>query len=87
MIDFVKSYDGRIIQFIRTRFKYYYITGMVVVIVVVVSHIQPIRCQPEKTTLHSGQSRSWSGEEGKEDNMKSLAAHSPPPPTLLVWKK
>ena len=32
----------------------------VVVVVVVVSHIQRIGCQPEKTTLHGGQSRSWS---------------------------
>ena len=29
-----------------------------VVVVVVVSHIQRIGCQPEKTTLHGGQSRS-----------------------------
>ena len=32
---------------------------VVVVVVVVVSHIQRIGCQPEKTTLHGGQSRSW----------------------------
>ena len=30
----------------------------------VVYHIQPIGCQPEKTTLHGGQSRSWSPEQG-----------------------
>ena len=36
----------------------------VVVVVVVVSHIQRIGCQPEKTTLHGGQSRSWSAEQG-----------------------
>ena len=36
------------------------------VVVVVVSHIQRIGCQPEKTTLHGGQSRSWSAEQGKE---------------------
>ena len=35
------------------------------VVVVVVSHIQRIGCQPEKTTLHRGQSRSWSAEQGK----------------------
>ena len=34
---------------------------IVVVVVVVVSHIQRIGCQPEKTTLHGGQSRSNSG--------------------------
>ena len=50
-----------------------------VVVVVVVSHIQRIGCQPEKTTLHGGQSRSWSAEQGKENKRKSLAA-SPPPP-------
>ena len=40
---------------------------------VVVSHIQRIGCQPEKTTLHGGQSRSWSAEQGKENKIKSLA--------------
>ena len=45
-----------------------------VVVVVVVSHIQRIGCQPEKTTLHGGQSRSWSAEQGKENKRKSLAA-------------
>ena len=38
----------------------------IVVVVVVVSHIQRIGCQPEKTTLHGGQSRSWSAEQGKK---------------------
>ena len=46
---------------------------MIVVVVVVVSHIQRIGCQPEKTTLHGGQSRSWSAEQGKENKRKSLA--------------
>ena len=55
-------------------------TGVVVVVVVVVSHIQRIGCQPEKTTLHGGQSRSWSAEQGKENKRKSLAAYPPPPP-------
>ena len=45
----------------------------------VVSHIQRIGCQPEKTTLHGGQSRSWSAEQGKENKRKSLAAYPPPP--------
>ena len=49
------------------------------VVVVVVSHIQRIGCQPEKTTLHGGQSRSWSAEQGKENKRKSLAAYPPPP--------
>ena len=51
----------------------------VVVVVVVVSHIQRIGCQPEKTTLHGGQSRSWSAEQGKENKRKSLAGYPPPP--------
>ena len=37
-------------------------TCTVVVVFVVVSHIQRIGCQPEKTTLHGGQSRSWSAD-------------------------
>ena len=48
--------------------------------VVVVSHIQRFGCQPEKTTLHGGQSRSWSAEQGKETKRKSLAAYPPPTP-------
>ena len=64
------------------------VCSSVVVVVVVVSHIQRIGCQPEKTTLHGGQSRSWSAEQGKENKIKSLAAYPPPPPpTLLVRRK
>ena len=59
-----------------------------VVVVVVVSRIQRIGCQLGKTTLHGGQSRSWSAEQGKENKIKRLAAYSPPPPpTLLVRRK
>ena len=50
-----------------------------VVVVVVLSHIQRIGCQPEKPALHGGQpgqSRSWSAEQGKK---RSLAAPLPPP--------
>ena len=54
----------------------------IVVVVVVVCHIQRIGCQPEKTTLHGGQSRSWSAEQGKENKRKSLAAYPPPTPHL-----
>ena len=49
------------------------------VVVFVVSHIQRIGCQPQKTTLHGDQSRSWSAEERKENKIKSLAAYPPPP--------
>ena len=49
-------------------------------VVVVVSHIQRIGCQPEKTTLHGSQSRSWSAEQGKENKRKSLAAYPTPTP-------
>ena len=31
---------------------------------------------PKKTTLHGGQSRSWSAEQGKKRKRKSLAAQS-----------
>ena len=48
-------------------------------IVVVVSHIQRIGCQPEKTTLHGGQSRLWSAEQGEENKKKRIAAYPPPP--------
>ena len=48
-------------------------------VIVVVSHIQRIGCQPEKITLHGGQSRSWSAEHGKENKRRSLAAYPPPP--------
>ena len=53
---------------------------LVVVVVVVVSHIQRIGCQPEKTALHGGQSRSWFVEQGRENKIKSLAAFPPPNP-------
>ena len=56
-------------------------------VVVVVSHIQRIGCQPEKTTLHVGQSRSWSAEQGKENKRKVWQHTPPPPPTLLVRRK
>ena len=36
---------------------------------------------PEKVlTLHGGQSRWWSAEQGKENKRESLAAHRPSPP-------
>ena len=45
------------------------------------THIQRIGCQPEKTTLHGGQSRSWSAEQEKRENkIESLEAHRPLPP-------
>ena len=57
----------------------------VVVVVVVVSHIQRIGCQPEKTTLQGGQSRSWSAEqEKKRKKKKSGSVPSPPPPPRAV---
>ena len=68
-------------RFFRVYFLYCCRFLFVVVVVVVVSHIQRIGCQPEKTTLHGGQSRSWSAEQGKENKKKSLAAYPPPLPT------
>ena len=46
----------------QTQTKQKLLLIVVIVVVVVVSHIQRIGCQPEKTTLHGGQSRSWSAE-------------------------
>ena len=43
---------------------------------IVVSHIRRIGCQPEKTTLHGGQPRSWSAEQGKENKKKPYAPRS-----------
>ena len=42
---------------------------------------------PEKTTLHGSQSRSWSAEQGKKKKKKSLAAHPPPPPRALLVRR
>ena len=44
--------------------------NLLVMGVFVVSHIQRIGCQLEKTTLHGGQSRSSSAEQGKKENKK-----------------
>ena len=43
----------------------------------------------QKTTLHGGQSRSWSAEQGKENKIKKVWQRTPPPPppTLLVRRK
>ena len=49
------------------RYVTFLVVHQFVVAVVVVSHIQRIGCQPEKTTLHGGQSSSWSAEQGKEN--------------------
>ena len=55
--------------------------------VVVVAHIQRIGCEPEKTTLHGGQYRSWSAEQGKTKRKKSLEASPPPPRAARSEKK
>ena len=46
-----------------------------VVVIVVVSYIQRIGRQPEKTTLHGGQSRSWSAEQGKKTTLIAIPGH------------
>ena len=74
-------------RFFRVYFLYCCRFLLVVVVVVVVSHIQRIGCQPEKTTLHGGQSRSWSAEQGKENKKKSLAAYPPPTPHFARSEK
>ena len=57
------------------------------IVVVVVSHIPRIGCQSEKTTLHDGQSHSWSGEQKREKNRKSGRAPPPPPPCCSFGEK
>ena len=42
---------------------------------------------PKKTTLHGGQSRSWSAEQRKKKKKKSLAAPPPPPPRALLVRR
>ena len=42
---------------------------------------------PKKTTLHGGQSRSWSAEQGKKEKKKSGSAPPPAPRALLVRRK
>ena len=37
-------------------------------------------CQPEKTTLHAGQSRSWFAEQGKKEEKKKSGTEPPYPP-------
>ena len=63
---------------------YFYI---IIVVVVVVSHIQRIGCQPEKTTLHGGQSRSWSAEHKTLEHSRVLALlqQVDPYPYLVEW--
>ena len=51
---------------------------MLLFVVVVVSHIQRMLPTRKKTTIHGGQSRSWSAETGKKKKKKSGSA--PPPP-------
>ena len=65
-------------------FIYVYVY-VVCIMCYVVSHIQRIGCQPEKTTLHgSGQSRSWSAEQGKEKQKRKSGSAPPPPPPAKV---
>ena len=42
---------------------------------------------PKKTTLHGGQSRSWSAEQGKKEKEKVWQRTPPPPRALLVRRK
>ena len=39
-----------------------------------------VGCQPERTTLHGGQSCSWSAKQGKENQRESGSSSSTPPP-------
>ena len=42
---------------------------------------------PKKTTLHGGQSRSWSAEQEKNNNKKSGSAPPPPPERCSFGEK
>ena len=51
------------------------------ILIVVVSHIQRIGYQPEKTTLHGSHSRSWSARQGKKERKKKKSGGASPPHT------
>ena len=53
-----------------------------VVVVVVISHI--LVANPEKTTLHNGQFRSWFAEQRKNKKIKVWQRPPPPPPLHAV---
>ena len=42
---------------------------------------------PKKTTLHGGQSRSWSAEQGKKEKEKVWQRTPPPPPPRALLEK
>ena len=48
---------------------------------VVLFYIQRISCQPEKSILHGGQSRSLSAEKGKEYKKRKSGGTTPLPPS------
>ena len=56
-------------------------------VVVVVSHIQRIGCQPEKLLYTVANPARGLLNREKRTKEKSLAAYPPPPPTLLVRRK
>ena len=86
--DGVKSIENKYVQ-LRWASGLSSTTLSVVVVVVVVSHIQRIGCQPEKTALHGGQSRSWSAEQEKKKKVWQRPPPPLPPPSraLLVRRK
>ena len=55
--------------------------SLVVLLLLLFLTFSVLVANPRKTTLHGGQSRSWSAERGKENKIKSLAAYLPPLPT------
>ena len=56
-----------------------HLQSLKLIVVVDVSRIQRIGCQPEKSTLHGGQSRSWPAEQAKENKKRRYLAAYPPP--------
>ena len=62
-------------------------TLRVVVVVVVVSHIQRIGCQPEKKLLYTVANPARGLLNREKRKRKSLAAHPPPPPRAARSEK
>ena len=79
----------RICRFFRVFFFFTISAFSLLLLLLLFLTFSALVANPKKTTLHGGQSRSWSAEQGKKRKRKSLAAHPPPPPprALLVRRK
>ena len=59
---------------------------MVLLLLLLFLTFSALVANPKKTTLHGGQSRSWSAEQGKKVKIK-VWQRPPPPRALLVRRK